>query len=306
MSLLLGPLVVVSFLSESCLFAVIWLGAQSLLFFVLPVTICIALFGRHRCRNCGLRFPPSRSAESEGTNEHFPWFAHALNMALVLLLCLVGPIVLRNWGGRGMSDMMSDVGNVMLTGVLLWVSMAYQIVVYRKLALRIRKPLIWMILFAWPGVVLGGVSLYGAAPAVRARAMLARADLAALPESATALRIYEWSSPFSGEEFLRFAAEPNDIERFLDESPILRGKTSRRYKIEPVPWLVPEETALGEQDEEADPRLLLPHPNGPKWYRPGLDHPARRYEIQPEGYHYPGEVIVDDEQNVVYVYLCFS
>ena len=306
LSLLSGPLLAVCFVSESCLFGIIWLGVQTLVFFVLPTAVCIALFGRHRCRDCGHRFQSSARAPDEKVVRRFPWLAHGLNVVLVLALCFIGPIVLRNWNCGRISDVMADANNVFMTGFMLCVSMTYQIVVYGLLGRRIRRPIIWIVLFVWPGIAFGGASLYWATPVVRARAILSRADLAALPESATELRVYEWSSPFSGEEYLRFTAEPNDIRQFEDESPALEGKRSRRYKVELELRAVHEEMETEEQQTEASREVFPPHPNGPPWYRPGIDHPARSYEIQPEGYHYPGEVIVDDEQHAVYVYLCFS
>jgi hypothetical protein len=49
-----------------------------------------------------------------------------------------------------------------------------------------------------------------------------------------------------------------------------------------------------------------PDPTMPPWYKQETKGPARRYHVQPPRYQYPGEVLVDDETNTVYVSLCFS
>jgi hypothetical protein len=44
----------------------------------------------------------------------------------------------------------------------------------------------------------------------------------------------------------------------------------------------------------------------PVWYKDEIKGAGRRFEFQPKGYHYPGELIFDEESNFVYVKLIFS
>jgi hypothetical protein len=51
---------------------------------------------------------------------------------------------------------------------------------------------------------------------------------------------------------------------------------------------------------------ISPHHNSPSWYKQEIKGPARKYHVQPPRYQLPGEVLVDDETDTVYIYLCFS
>ncbi|MDY0357677.1 MAG: hypothetical protein RBR19_17475 [Sedimentisphaerales bacterium] len=298
-----GLLLVPAFAFKSCVFGLLWFAAVVLLAFALSVSVCIAAVGRHRCRDCACRFLPGREAE----RVPFPWCSYGLNIVLLVALCAAGPIVMRWWDNWSrVSDMMADTGGVFAAGFLVWLSLAYQIAIYKLLGRRLRSRFVWLVLFIWPGIVLGSLVFYTSTPSVRAKALLSRAELAPLPESATGIRVYEWSSPFSGEEFLRFSAEPNDVEKFLRESPALQGQEPERFSSERMCLPATDDTGKDWEYRQAGHEIYIPHRATPDWYKQKITGPARRYIVQPERYQYPGHVLVDDEEHVVYVYLIFS
>jgi hypothetical protein len=68
----------------------------------------------------------------------------------------------------------------------------------------------------------------------------------------------------------------------------------------------PKDFGTSEEHFKEDREYFNPSPSAPQWYHGELMGPGRRYEIQPEGYYYPGEVIFNEESNTVFVYLIFS
>jgi hypothetical protein len=114
---------------------------------------------------------------------------------------------------------------------------------------------------------------------------------------------------FSGGDFVRFTAEPNDVERFIAASPALQGRTPKRYSLQRMRLPQPRPRSLGAEggfDMNDANEYVAPHPNSPDWYQQEVRGPARKYEVQPPRYQYPGEVLIDDETHTVYVYLIFS
>ena len=187
------------------------------------------------------------------------------------------------------------------------VSLLPQLVLFYILKARIRKRLGWWIIFLLPFASLGSYHLYLATPPVQARAILSNANLATLPKSAYDISVYTWSSPMSGEEFLKFTASPNDIDSFLKTSPILNGLECTTYTEKHM--RIPYPNNYFFQDDEIDISHEYFHQYGggaPDWYKSGIRGPGRRYEIQPKGYHNPGEVIIDDQTNTIFVKLVFS
>jgi len=276
-------------------------------FLALPLTTCIALVGRNRCQDCGHRFQPRARTVDESKHARFPWASHVLNALLLFLLCVVGPNILRAMAGAGkLPELMADMGRLITCGLLLWVSLGYHLVVYSTLR-RVTAPALWAILFLLPGVVLGGLVSYTSRPSLRMQGFLAYARLAPLPESAAGVRFYSWSSPFSGEDFIRFTAEPNDVERFLAESPALQGQEPERFSATRMRLEHPRDDQgklIYQQDGQHE--YFTPRSAAPPWYKQEIRGPARRYPLQPPRYQLPGQVLVDDETNTVYIYACFS
>ncbi len=131
--------------------------------------------------------------------------------------------------------------------------------------------------------------------------------LAPLPRSAAGVKAYSWSTLFSGEDFVRFTAEPNDIERFIAVSPALQGQEPQRYSRQKMRLPRPQpRDAEGGFDMSNVNEYVAPHPAFPDWYKQEVRGPAHKYKVQPPRYQYPGEVLVDDETHTVYVHLIFS
>jgi hypothetical protein len=193
-----------------------------------------------------------------------------------------------------------------VTGFLIGVSLGYQMLIFHLLKKRIRKALSWWILFLLPSMAIGSISFYYAIPSVQARVILSHAELAHLPKSAHGIKLYTWASPMSGEEFLKFKASRDDIELFLAASPILKGKECVSYTIDKMRLPYPEDYGAKEEHLNTAHEYFSPDHSAPDWYKGELKGTGRRYEIHPEGYHYPGEVIIDDESGIVFVKLVFS
>jgi hypothetical protein len=111
----------------------------------------------------------------------------------------------------------------------------------------------------------------------------------------------------SGEEFLRFSATAGDIAVFLETSPILKNKEYQRYSKDRMRLPYSKESFKSIYENISEPHeYFMPEAHAPDWYIEEIKGDGRRYNFRPKRYHYPGEVIVDDEKNIVFVYLCFS
>jgi hypothetical protein len=273
----------------------------------LPVTTCIAAVGRNRCLSCRHCFERDPRNTGGAALPGFPWRFHALNIVVLVVLCFVAPYVMRRAAGAGgLPDMMTDIGIFMTLGFYLWASLVYHLLLHSTLRRRLANRLIWAVLFILPGVVVGGKVSYDLSPKLQARALLRLAELAPLPPSATGIKVYTWSSPFSGEDFLCFTAPAADIERFLAESPALQGQQPERFSPQRMRLPHPKDYATNTRGGQDANEYYTPRSTRPKWYKQEIRGPARRYIVQPPRYQFPGEVLVDDETSTVHVYLCFS
>jgi hypothetical protein len=157
---------------------------------------------------------------------------------------------------------------------------------------------VWMLL---PVVLIGGRAIYLAWPSVRAANILDNAELAPLPPSASEIKVYTWSTPFSGEWRLRFRAHRADIKRFLEASPILRRAEYQEYSKERMRLIDPEPYRDRCDDDPSGPNYFRPSSNMPPWYIQEIKGPGKRYETDPWRFGDPGEVIVHTEENLVFV-----
>ena len=244
-----------------------------------------------------------------------PQTRHRLRTSLFLctaLLCLLhvaAPIALRLASGTpcyavgiGLELLWRAIGLC----VLMFVFYLYQRVLYDLLRRRIRRRRTWSLLVLLPVLLFGARSVYRSLPPVRARHILGTAELAPLPKSATDIAVYTWWTPMSGEEYLRFHATRADIESFLAQSPILRAAERQDYS--------PARMRLSEQNRPARTasysvsrhEYVPDHPTAPPWYMQEIKGNARRYGIRRTTYKHRGELIIDEDNNVVYVRLAFS
>jgi len=68
----------------------------------------------------------------------------------------------------------------------------------------------------------------------------------------------------------------------------------------------PKDTEKSIEYQEAGHVLYFPDITAPGWYIEQIDSKAREYKIPAEENHNWGEVIVDDEKNIVYIKVIWS
>ena len=107
--------------------------------------------------------------------------------------------------------------------------------------------------------------------------------MASLPESARNVLVYTPQTIFAVTDYLCFEAKPDDIEKFLADSPELEGPTYERSSD----WF----------DDK------------PSWFNP--ERIDRMYKFDKTEYYsqgkvehidWHGELIIDDEKHIVYVF----
>ncbi len=267
--------------------------------FALPVTVCAAFVGRHRCRSCGHRFASVGGDQPNKAAPGFPWRWSILSFVVLLLLCVIVPSGMRaRSSGWAPGPDLAEVSSIVKFGLFLWALVVFQVMTYFALRRHLRSQLAWAILLVLPALAMGGVSIYPSLPGVRARALLVRIGTAALPPSARDVRIATWWCPDQTDIYIRFAADRNDIARFLDESPILQGAEYGRFAAEEM--IVISLDGPSSPEEYASYRAQR---DGPEWFRRRLMRPTRRYHVRPEGRSCRVEVTVDDQRNTVFVHL---
>ena len=123
------------------------------------------------------------------------------------------------------------------------------------------------------------------------------ANFAYLPKSADNIMTYRWSTVFSGEDYIKFSASPDDIEDFIANSPKIAS-------VEPV-YYGPEhmylpQSQMGNKTDESFLQNDYYQINGetPDWYTPTIKIKGRVYNFIGEP---SGVVIINDETHTVYV-----
>jgi len=150
-------------------------------------------------------------------------------IVLVCLLHLVGPIVIFLRSGTPSDSVgigLECIWRTISLCMLLCIYGFYQHFLYRFLRTRVRHWAIWSVLVLLPVVLLGARSIYNSLPSVRAQQILTSGELGALPESATAITVYAWWTPMSGEDYLKFHASREDIELFVARAPAIRSEST--------------------------------------------------------------------------------
>ena len=243
----------------------------------------------------------------ERADVRFPAKLCVLNGVLLFLVCVSSREMLRLLSHGAFSIVVMEI-ILAAIGSLFWlfISLGYQALIYQLFKARIRGNLLWGILFLLPVIGLGTNSLYHSLPRVMASEILTYGRLAPLPESARDVKADSWSSPFSGEWFLRFRATPEDIEGFLNTSPSIRGQEYVRFSPERMRLAWPRERIREFPPQGDGHEYFIPGSLAPGWYSPQIRQRGRGYNIPAEGYHNWGEVIVDDEEHIVFVKVVWS
>jgi len=236
----------------------------------------------------------------------------SMSLGTVFLLCLLYvtvPVVVRLTSGTpsyavgiGLEFFWRAIG-LCFYGCLFSI---YQRLLYRLLRVRVSHWMPWSAAALLPVVLFGARSVYHSLPSVRAQEILGTAELAPLPESATGITVYTWWTPMSGEEYLRFRASREDIESFVAKSPILERAERRDYSPAKMRLFDRNETAPAAGAGTDDHEYIRNHPTAPPWYMQEIKCRARRYAIPRTVYKHKGELIIDEDNNVVYVRLVFS
>ncbi len=181
----------------------------------------------------------------------------------------------------------------------------YHALMYLALRWLTRRKLVFVVLFLLPGMMFGIRAFCLSLPEARTRRLLEGAGLAALPESASKIRVYSWSTPFSGDAFLRFEADENDIEKFLNDSAILKDVECQVFSQQRMRLKRPREHKYDSDYGDGINEYFRPHGWAPPWYEQELKRSARLYKFTSR-YGHGAEVIVHDEQNLVLVLLGFG
>lgn len=294
------------------------LVAMPISLFCLLVAVAMAIAKTMRCRYCGCSMGSGPAGIAETADLLFPTGVSVLCVVILFVAAVVGrPLILGLagvvWWVLVLETFMVLVLWAICTGLLL----IGQSIAFLMLRSWVRGAGPWAVLFLVPAsaVAGGGVwwSLHTAAafrhseePQVKAETILRHGRLGPLPQSATEIRVYDWSSPFSGEWYLSFRAGPEDIDKFLAESSSLQGQEAAVFTRERM--RLPESLHLsGTERLAADPNIYFRNDSmAPEWFNPEIRERGREYGIPPQNHHNWGEVIVNDAEHVVYVRVIWS
>jgi len=125
--------------------------------------------------------------------------------------------------------------------------------------------------------------------------------LASIPESATELKIDGTSNLFSSTYYIRFQASAEDIDEFIRNSPGLNGVLPARFDVNHQHLPFSKDDDIGNSEHEyfgIDERY--------PWFDPIIKTRGRKYKIPQDHDANGGDVIINDETNVVYITVSHS
>lgn len=257
-------------------------GIALVLLFALPITGAVALASRARCRRCAHRFWAGTEASGRTDNARFPVRSSLIACAILSLSLAIGTVLVVSAPGCGVMDVaLMMIGRIIMAGLAFGVGMRTRMAEVTWLRFILLLPAVvisgaWLALTTHDRAAL--VREYD--PLVWAPHVLARVRLAALPESARNVRVHIYRVFLSAEDFLRFEADPNDIERFLTDSPGLKGiRPDRSWRTRTTSYY---------------------NSRAPSWYDEPIQGRVRRYDLDMPGNI--AELIVDDNRHAAYVY----
>ena len=127
--------------------------------------------------------------------------------------------------------------------------------------------------------------------------ILSAGRLAAIPKSATDLMVDGTGNLFSSQHYIKFKADTKDIEEFIQNSASIRSITPDRFDQghQYVPYPKDVDTATNERDEYFGLDKRWP------WFDPTIKVRGRKYTIDQDQDANGGEVVIDDEKNIVYI-----
>ena len=321
-------------------------GITIISLFTLPITGAFAIVSRSRCQTCGHRFWPASIAPHLPADAQFPVkYAIIGTAVLFLAFCIELVLIINSPGREVFSVILLIAGLILLAGLVPGVSILIQSILWRNLCGRTDneyKPGTVLLHFIVV-IILGSIVLtiffrsslvtkYN--PLTRAPHTLAWAELANLPESARDVRVYSSCVLFVRTDYLRFEADPEDIERFIADSPGLKGITCRTYSKKRMRLATSNYgIALVQEEMRNDPNFVdMLNINGsstksfyigigvpesiftdtneyfysihdtPSWYKEEIRGAGRYYDLNENDRGCLSELIVDDEKHIVYVF----
>lgn len=238
-------------------------------------------------------------------DNNFPFKFSILSLALFSILYIVGPAVIKAVSGTvNMYFIIFESFGILFRILAICLLGSFILILHKLLKRIIKSKTTWAILSLLPVILLSARSVYYSLPSVRAERILTNADLAPLPQSATELKVFTWSTPFSGRWFLKFRANANDIEQFLKASSIPEQAESQESSEGRVIITRSNGQLEIKKLNQVFPNYIKKHdPITPPWYMEEINKTAKRYIIRPQGYNHDGEVIVDEEKNLIFVKL---
>lgn len=224
----------------------------------------------------------------------------SLSIALLFLLYFAGPLTIRQVTGTPFGSL----GMELLTRIFGFFVGTFIVYVYGRLWYPIptnhRENIVLKGLPIVLTFLIGVLSIYTSLPKIRAQSILESAQLAPLPESASRIKVMTWSSPMSGEKFLRFHAHTADIDTFIAQSPILENADFEKYSDNKMRLFYPDTYPKVLFDNH---KYINKSPSAPPWYMQEIRQRANRYRFQPKGYNHAGELIVEKKTNLIFIKL---
>jgi hypothetical protein len=140
-------------------------------------------------------------------------------------------------------------------------------------------------------------------PVSRAKIILPNLKFADLPESAKNVHVYAYTVLFIARAYVSFEAEPNDIEKFLADSNALEGITCHTYSKYRMRLATEENIWEIKKNIPFDKHEYF-HPISycPEWYKEEIRGAGRYYEFSEHESSWFGELIIDDENHIVYMH----
>lgn len=144
------------------------------------------------------------------------------------------------------------------------------------------------------------------------RNALALVDLDMIPSSSKNVEFATIGNMFSRTYYIRFEESTENIERWVNNSRVLKGITPAMY-TESFQLLPSTELSKITKDYKAmhenylNPKAEYYDGNEKiKWYKPTIEKKGRRWIIKQNRDAHYGEVIVDDISNAVFVRISYS
>jgi len=234
---------------------------------------------------------------------NFPYKISIFTIAIFSLLYIVGPVPIKAVSGTvNMYFIMFEFFRILFRLLAICLLGSLILILHKFLKRIIKSKTTWAVLSLLPVILMSIYSLYYSWPSVRAERILTNAGLASLPKSATELKVFTWSTGFSGYKFLKFRANPDDIEQFLKTSSILEEAECREYSKDRM-RLYPNTNQQSRKSDQDSHEYISHDPHTPPWYMQEIKEPARRYRFRPKGYNDMGEVIIVVEKKLIFVKL---